>query len=223
MIRDRDRRIGLAVPILFGVSIIVFLLMNVLPGSPEAAMVPRGLRPGGAAGDPRRARAQRPAAGALSPLARSTRCRAIWATPPSAAARSPTCSCRPGATPRPGVVSAVFGISDRPAGSATSPAPAAGRSDRPAHLGVLSLGGPEHPVVLPGDHPARRLRRRAAAASRRVARPSTRGCRMAIRESGAAGVVRVADHDGDHCPGHPGQHRRYLRRRTSWRPCGRRD
>ncbi|MFC7619131.1 ABC transporter permease [Microlunatus sp. GCM10028923] len=40
MIRVALRRIALAVPILFGVSVIVFLLMTVLPGSPEAGLVP---------------------------------------------------------------------------------------------------------------------------------------------------------------------------------------
>jgi peptide/nickel transport system permease protein len=39
MLRITLRRAGLAVPILIGVSIIVFLLMNVLPGSPEAGLV----------------------------------------------------------------------------------------------------------------------------------------------------------------------------------------
>jgi peptide/nickel transport system permease protein len=39
MLRIAVRRVGLAVPILIGVSVIVFLLMNVLPGSPEAGLV----------------------------------------------------------------------------------------------------------------------------------------------------------------------------------------
>ncbi|MCU1407763.1 MAG: Peptide/nickel transport system permease protein [Glaciihabitans sp.] len=39
MLRITVRRVALAIPILFGVSIIVFLLMNVLPGSPEAGLV----------------------------------------------------------------------------------------------------------------------------------------------------------------------------------------
>jgi peptide/nickel transport system permease protein len=39
MLRVAILRIGMAVPILFGVSIIVFLLMNVLPGSAEAGLV----------------------------------------------------------------------------------------------------------------------------------------------------------------------------------------
>ena len=36
---SRYSAIGMAVPILFGVSVIVFLLMNVLPGSAEAGLV----------------------------------------------------------------------------------------------------------------------------------------------------------------------------------------
>lgn len=40
MLRVTLRRLALAVPILFGVSVIVFLLMTVLPGSPEAGLVP---------------------------------------------------------------------------------------------------------------------------------------------------------------------------------------
>ncbi|GAA1653499.1 ABC transporter permease [Kribbella alba] len=39
MLRVAILRIGMAVPILFGVSVIVFLLMNVLPGSAEAGLV----------------------------------------------------------------------------------------------------------------------------------------------------------------------------------------
>jgi peptide/nickel transport system permease protein len=39
MLRVAILRIGMAVPILFGVSVIVFLLMNVLPGSAEASLV----------------------------------------------------------------------------------------------------------------------------------------------------------------------------------------
>jgi peptide/nickel transport system permease protein len=39
MLRVAIIRIGMAVPILFGVSVIVFLLMNVLPGSAEAGLV----------------------------------------------------------------------------------------------------------------------------------------------------------------------------------------
>ncbi len=45
MIRLMLRRIGLAVPILVGVSIIVFLLMTVVPGSPEAGLVPEDATP----------------------------------------------------------------------------------------------------------------------------------------------------------------------------------
>lgn len=45
MIRLISRRIGLAVPILVGVSIIVFLLMTVVPGSPEAGLVPEDATP----------------------------------------------------------------------------------------------------------------------------------------------------------------------------------
>jgi peptide/nickel transport system permease protein len=39
MLRVAVLRIGMAIPILFGVSVIVFLLMNVLPGSAEASLV----------------------------------------------------------------------------------------------------------------------------------------------------------------------------------------
>jgi peptide/nickel transport system permease protein len=39
MLRVAILRIGMAIPILFGVSVIVFLLMNVLPGSAEAGLV----------------------------------------------------------------------------------------------------------------------------------------------------------------------------------------
>ncbi|RCK67999.1 ABC transporter permease [Desertihabitans brevis] len=45
MIRLVLRRVGLAIPILVGVSVIVFLLMTVVPGSPEAGLVPEDATP----------------------------------------------------------------------------------------------------------------------------------------------------------------------------------
>ncbi|MEN3268451.1 ABC transporter permease [Pseudonocardia sp.] len=45
MVRLVVRRIGLAVPILVGVSIIVFLLMTILPGNAEAGLVPEDSTP----------------------------------------------------------------------------------------------------------------------------------------------------------------------------------
>jgi peptide/nickel transport system permease protein len=45
VIRLMVRRVGLAVPILVGVSVIVFLLMTVVPGSAEAGLVPEDASP----------------------------------------------------------------------------------------------------------------------------------------------------------------------------------
>lgn len=45
MVRLMIRRIGLAVPILVGVSVIVFVLMTIVPGSAEAGLVPDDATP----------------------------------------------------------------------------------------------------------------------------------------------------------------------------------
>jgi peptide/nickel transport system permease protein len=45
MLRLVIRRIGLAIPTLIGVSVIVFILMTVVPGSPEAGLVPEDATP----------------------------------------------------------------------------------------------------------------------------------------------------------------------------------
>lgn len=45
MLRLVTRRVGLAIPTLIGVSLIVFILMSVVPGSPEAGLVPEDATP----------------------------------------------------------------------------------------------------------------------------------------------------------------------------------
>lgn len=45
MLQIVARRVVLAVPILFGVTVIIFLLMNVLPGDPAAAFLPEDATP----------------------------------------------------------------------------------------------------------------------------------------------------------------------------------
>lgn len=45
MLRLVIRRIGLAIPTLIGVPVIVFILMTVVPGSPEAGLVPEDATP----------------------------------------------------------------------------------------------------------------------------------------------------------------------------------
>ena len=45
MVRLVIRRVGLAIPTLIGVSMIVFILMTVVPGSPEAGLVPEDATP----------------------------------------------------------------------------------------------------------------------------------------------------------------------------------